>query len=251
MRSVTPITMSDIDVEDGNYLRRVFEQTWQELPLLMLAALLLAVICLPAALLLVLGLPMLAGLAALLGAVPAWTAYCHLAGRVAVQRSTSLSAMPAAFGALYRRSIVLAAPLLALTYLFAAARADSGGAGDDVSLVILTAATAVQFVVLLCAGGVTLQALALLAVFDLPLRSAASNSLLILLAKPWVVLGLVGLAYLLAAAALPLGPSGWLLALVVYALFQVNATLMVSKQLFDAHRDRTAAAHFNREEEAK
>ena len=251
MRSVTPITANDIDVGDGSYLRRVLEQTWQELPLLMLGALLLAAACLPAALLLFFARPALAGAAALLCAVPAWTAYCHLAGRIAVGRSVGLDVMPAACARMYWRSTVLAAPVLLLAYVFAVTRT-SGGALDDVSAlpaIVLTAAETVQGLVLLAAGCATGQALALLAAFDLPLRSAAGNSLLILLARPWMVLGLASLAYLLAAAAWCLGPAAWLLALVVYALFQVNATLMVSKQLLDAQCGRTAAAHANREED--
>jgi hypothetical protein len=244
MRGVTPIAASDIDVADGSYLRRVLGQVWQELPLLMVGALFPALACLPPALLLLSGLPLPAALAALLGAVPAWTAYCHLGSRIAVQRSTGLGVLPAAFGAMYGRSVLLPALPLALAWLLAGARAP---AGAGAAAVLVTAGETVALLVLLAGACAAVQALALVAAFDLPLRQAAANSLLILLAKPWLVLGLASLAYLLAAAAWRIGPAGWLLALGVYTVFQVNATLLVSKQLLDAQQGR-AAAHINREE---
>lgn len=235
----TPIRAGEIDVDDGNYLRRTLELTWHELPLLMQGALLLAAALAPPAILVLLQLPLPAGLAALLCAAPAWTAYCYLAGRLAVGRSTDLRAMLVAFAAYYGRGIVLAAPVLVLACLFWGTP-DLRSPASDTAAILLASARTVQMLALAFAICTTMQALALLALFDLSLRDAAGNALLILLARPWAALGLAGLAYLLLGAALPLGPGAWLLALVLYALFQVNATLMVSKQLLDAQQARRA-----------
>lgn len=246
---IPPVTRGDLDLEDGSFVRRAFTCLWQELPLLMLGALFPAVGCAPAALLLIFDLPWLAGAAALLCAVPAWTAYCRLVSRIAVQRSTSIRALPPAVAAVCGRSIVLAAPLLLLAGWWAAWPSVPQAAPDAGDAVLLTAAAALETAAVLVVFCATMPALSLLAVFDLPVRAAALNSLLILSAKPWVVLGLASLAYLLVAAAVVLGPGGWLPALAVYAVLQTHATLLVSKQLLDAQQRAAVCSH--REEEVK
>ena len=242
MRSVAPLTPTDITIDERSYVRCVLTQIWQELPLLTGGALLFALACLPSLLLLVLGRPGLAALAALFGAVPAWAAYCYLVSCVAAARSTSLADMARAFAALYRRSSLLSIPALGLLYLLQVtqAAASRGVGTGTVSLLLVASATA-QFLILfvVCLG--TLHALALLAAFDLPIRWAVHNSMLVVLARPSVLLGLASLIYLLAAAARLFGPGLLLLAPSLYAPIQVNATLMISRELLTAQRNRSGS----------
>jgi hypothetical protein len=175
-----------------------------------------------------------------------------------MQRSAGLRALPQTLAAVYRRSIVLAAPLLLLSYWWTVTDAFLQTTLPPESAVLSIAAEAATTAVLLVTGCVVALALGLLGAFDLGVRAAEGNSLLILLARPGTVLGLAGLAYLLATVAGVLGPGAWLPALALFASVQTHATLLASKQLLDVRhpvrepvRYPSVAVPSNREEEGK
>ena len=249
MHSIAPLAPTDIKIEERSYVRCVLAQIWQELPLLTGGALLFALACLPSLLLLVFDLPGLAALTGLFAAVPAWAAYCHLVSCVAADRNAGLADMARAFVALYRRSCLLSIPALGLLYLLQVTQAVAGVVSPWTASLLLVASTTAQFLILfvVCLG--TLHALALLAAFDLPVRWAVHNSALVLLVRPSVMLGLASLIYLLAATAWLFGPGLLLLAPILYAPIQVNATLMISRELLTAQRNRRGSVDATQKEE--
>ena len=237
MHSIAPLAPTDIKIEERSYVRCVLAQIWQELPLLTGGALLFALACLPSLLLLVFDLPGLAALTGLFAAVPAWAAYCHLVSCVAADRNAGLADMARAFVALYRRSCLLSIPALGLLYLLQVTQAVAGVVSPWTASLLLVASTTAQFLILF------------VVCLDLPVRWAVHNSALVLLVRPSVMLGLASLIYLLAATAWLFGPGLLLLAPILYAPIQVNATLMISRELLTAQRNRRGSVDATQKEE--
>jgi len=235
MRPVVPARASDIPVRDASYVRVTLAQMWDEAPLFLVGGLLVDLSAVPAILIfLLIGHIPLATVVGLLAVVPAWAGYCYMIGRNALQFKPYLGDFLSAVLHYYGRSCLLGIPfvvllpmvLITLPWL----------AGNPPPLVV-TGIT-LQVIALLVVCMLLSHALPLLACFDLPLRQVAANSLVLVLRWPWVGLGLLSMAFLLALAARWLGFGVWLILPVLFAPFEVNATLMVTKRALEAQRER-------------
>jgi hypothetical protein len=254
MQSLLPLEKSDLDLEDSSFVRSAFTSLWQDLPTLALGAVLPAAAGALSMVLLLLDLPTPAALVALVCGSPTWTAYCRLVCRLATGHSVRLRDLLPTCRDVYWRSITLAAPLLLIAWGFAALPAGDrfavASTEEGVALLLIAAntVTLIALVVSVCAA---MQGLAIVAAFDLPLRTAANNLAIVLLAKPWIVFGMASLAYLLATTAVPMGPAAWLLALIIYTVFQAHATILMSAQLIRVQGNQVPIARTKREDTAK
>lgn len=231
MPAIVAVRAAEISVDDENYVRCTLTQLWEELPLLLCGTLFVALAALPS--LLLLGntrLIPLASLAAALTAAPAWTAYCYLAGRNAVQRKPRLSDFPGALIHYYVRSCLLAIPLALLSTALLATLPGLTGSTP----LLAVSGIVFQMLSLLILFLLGIYAFPLLALFDLSLRQAWTNSLILLLRWPLVATGLGSMVFLLALGARAIGPGAWAILPLILTPFAVNATLMLTKCVLDS-----------------
>jgi len=231
LRPVTPIQAVQIPVADANYVKHTLVQLWDELPLLLVGALLVDLLAVPAALVFVLtGNVPLVSAVSLFTVIPAWSGFCYMVGRNAAQFKPYLGDFLSAFLHYYWRSCLLGIPL---AILLPAVLVTLPWLAKSPPTLVVTGIT-LQVIALLVVCMLLSHALPLLACFDLPLRQVAANSLVLVLRWPWVGLGLLSMAFLLALAARWLGFGVWLILPVLFAPFEVNATLMLTKRALES-----------------
>ncbi len=223
MRPITKVQVELVPTSEADYVSSTFRQSWEELPILLIASLPLG---LAIALLLSYRSVLLVSVASVFALVPAWGALCYVVGRILMQSKPHLADLLSAFLHYYYRECLLALPLGALIVAL------------SIALPCLAVAPPIPVI-----SGITLQVLAflatlmllthavpLLALFDLSLREAWLYSAALLVRWPMVSIGLLSMAFLLALVAYWVGPACWLILPLTFVPFQVNATLMLTKR---------------------
>jgi len=228
MKNIEPLRASDILATDKTYVKQVLTQLWEELPLLLAGGLLVDLVAVPGVLVLLAttNLPLVAVIFALT-AIPAWAGYCYMVSRNAAGFKPRLPDLLRGSVHYYWRSIVLGLPVAAMVPLVALSYS---WLAQDPPVLVVTGIT-LQIIALFMETLWLLHALPLLAGFDLSLKQAATNSLILVLRRPFVAIGLMSMAGLLTLGARALGIGGWLMLPVLWVPFEVNATLMLANQM--------------------
>ncbi|MCE7984295.1 MAG: hypothetical protein DYG89_24235 [Caldilinea sp. CFX5] len=227
---ITPLRTAEISIDDATYVGATLAQLWEEMPLLLLGSLLVAGSIAPGWWLVVTGgVVAPACIGGIFVCAPLWTAYCYLVGRHAVGYKAHLRDLGRAFVHYYRRALVIAIPVAILAILVHIALPVAVQAGS----VLVVAGVTVQVIALCGVILLTLHALPLLALFDLPLRQVWAVSLALVVRWPLVALGLAAMAFLGGSLARLLGLGVWLILPLILTPFVVNATLLLTRQLVD------------------
>jgi hypothetical protein len=234
MRPVIPARASDISITDSNYVLGTLRQLWEELPLLLICALIVSIAGVPIVWAALNGAVLPALLTAVLLLAPLWTACCYAAGRNALGFKPHLADFLSAWWHYYGRSCLLAlVPAAITTLVLLSLPLLVAGAP-----VLAYAGVIVQAIVLLLLILLMLHAFPLLACFDLPLRQVLAYSLSLLLRWPGVAVGLASLLFLLGLATRFIGLAALPLIPLLFAPFNAGATLMLAKRIKDAEETR-------------
>jgi len=227
---IIPIRASQISLEGTNYVKRTLKDLWEELPLLVLGSLLMDLAAVPAVLILFLtrNVP-LASVIGLLTIMPAWVGYCYTIGRNAVGFKLHFGDLLSASLHYYGRSSLLGIPSV---ILLLAVMITLPWLSKDLPMLVVIG-IALQAIALLFSCLLLIHALPLLACFDLSLRQALVNSLILVMRWPIIAVGLLSLSFLLTLAARAIGLGTWLILPLLFAPFEVNATLMLSKRVVE------------------
>lgn len=231
MHPVTPIRVSQILVDGNTYVKRTATQLWGEMPLLLAGALVVDLsAAFPILLFRITGNVPLACAVGLFTCLPAWTGYCYTVGRNTAQFKPRLGDLLSAFFHYYGRSCVLGIPLV---ILLPAALITLPWLAGSPPLLVVTGIT-IQVLALLFSCLLLVHAFPLLACFDLSLRQVWANSLILVMRWPLVAVSLLSMAFLLTLAARTFGLGTWLILPLLFAPFEVNAALMLTKQVVGA-----------------
>lgn len=219
-----PIRLEDVHIEERTYVRFTAELIWSEALRLAVQALLLILAVLPAWWVMMnSGHVPVAALLAWLFPVPLWMAFSHPVGRAATGRSTPWLDVLRLFFTRYPQALFTSLPLfLALNLWVAAANLQ----GSNPPLFV-TAGVVANLGVTLVLAVVTLHALTVQALFDLPVRRSLQYGLALTFRWPTVSFGLLALLWLLTLGARLVGGAAWLLIPALLQPFAVTATLLL------------------------
>ncbi len=234
---LSPLRITDIQIEERTFAHFTFRLIWSEAPLLLLGALLLGLSAVPGWYIWAnLGYVPVVSLLALLGPVPVWTALCYPLGRAATGRIAHVRDTGIAFWHGYGRILWTGLPVLVGLNIWLASLPLLA---QDPPLIVIAGIT-VNFGVTLLLGLVTLFALPVLIMFDLPVVRAWLYGLALALRWPMVSMGNLALAFLLALGARALGMLGWMLLPMVLLPFTVTSALLLMRRGYD--REQAAKA---------
>jgi hypothetical protein len=165
MRPIAAARAAEITITDNNYVASTLRQIWDEMPLLLLSALIVSLVGVPVAWIALNGAIWLALLAAVLLLAPLWNACCYVAGRNALQYHPHAADFLSAWLHYYGRSCLLAlVPALGVTLVLLSLKLLGGSAPAPAYAGVIIQASLLFALILLL-----VHAFPLLAVFDLPL----------------------------------------------------------------------------------
>jgi hypothetical protein len=233
VRPIIPTRASEITITDSNYVVGTLRQFWEELPLLLICALIVSIAGMPMVWIALHGAVLPALLAGVVLLAPLWGALCYVAGRNTLGCKPHLGDFLSAWLHFYARSCLLAlVPALVITLVLVSLPLLVAGAP-----ILGYSGVIVQAIILCALGLLMVHAFPLLALFDLPLRQVWLYSLALVLRWPGVTIGLVSLAFLLGLAARYVGLAALPLVPLVFVPFNASATLMLAKRVKDAASD--------------
>jgi hypothetical protein len=224
---IEPIDASDINLDASRYFGQTLALIWEGLATWLGGALMLGIAALPALFLWLSSdflLPPL--VAAWLAVGPMWTGLCYVVARQALQYPVPLTHVLRAAARYYWRSLLLGLPLMLVLLLLLTTLPVL--ASEPPLIVSVGIGFQLVTFVVLCLLGVF--AFPLLAVFDLTLRQAWVNSLVLFVRWPAAAIGLLGLLGLLVVAGLWFGAVAWLLTPILFGPFAVTASLILAKR---------------------
>jgi|GEM_PF-2860979 len=232
MTSLETITVSDLEWNSTIYVKQTAIQIWEDMPRFLLVSI---VLCLSAILpvLVVLTTGQLAWmLLTVLTFVPAWSAFCYMVGKSSIQVKPCLKHFRVAFFTYFSRSVLVALPIgvFAVVLLLEFSRdLDSASLLVKVGLAVQMSAFA-----LLCIQAMI--AIPMVSLFDLSVVQTWIYSFVLVVQFPIVALGLASLLFLLGLIAVNISPAVWLVVPMIFVPFEVNATLMLTKQRLEAEQ---------------
>jgi uncharacterized membrane protein YesL len=197
---------------------------WEGLPRVILAGVLFSAACFPALLLVLMGWLFPGILLGVLTVGPAWTALCHLIARVLTREPASVLEFLRAFARFYRRSLLLGGALA--VPITAAALTLPALLAPPVSLPVwlgLGADAAGVFFL----GCLYLYAFPIIVLYDVSVRTALRNSLILAARYFANTLGLVAMAVLLVLAASEISYLLMVILPAFWLVFVVNHCRMV------------------------
>lgn len=221
---LVPIRLEDVHIEERTYVRFTTELIWSEALRLTAQGLLLTTSVLPTWWVMMNSGPVpVAALLAWLLPVPLWMAFNYPVGRAATGRTTPWPDVLRTVVTRYPRALLTSLPLLLALNLWVAA---ANLAGSNPPLFV-TAGVVANLGVTMVLAVVTLHALTVQVLFDLPVRRALQYSLALTLRWPTVSFGLLALTWLLTLGARLAGGATWLLIPALLQPFAVTATLLL------------------------
>lgn len=218
------IRLEDVRIDERTYVRFTAELIWSEALRLAVQALFLITFALPAWWVMMNSghVPVAALLAWLLPA-PLWMAFSYPVGRAATGRSTPWLDVLRTFFTRYPQALFTSLPLFLALNLWVAA-ANLQGSNPPW---FVTAGVVANLGVTLVLAVVTLHALTMQVLFDLPVRRSLQYGLALTLRWPTVSFGLLALTWLLTLGARLAGGATWLLIPALLQPFAVTATLLL------------------------
>ncbi len=218
------IRLEDVRIEERTYVRFTAELIWSEALRLAAQALLLITFLLPAWWVMMnSGHVPVAALLAWLLPVPLWMAFGYPVGRAATGRSTPWLDVLRTFFTRYPQALFTSLPLFLALNLWVVA-ANLQGSNPPW---FVTAGVVANLGVTLVLAVVTLHALTMQVLFDLPVRRSLQYGLALTLRWPTVSFGLLALTWLLTLGARLAGGATWLLIPALLQPFAVTATLLL------------------------
>lgn len=219
-----PVRLEDVHIDERTYVRFTAELIWSEALRLTTQALLLITSVLPVWWVMVnSGHVPAASLLAWLLPVPLWMAFSYPVGRAATGRSTPWRDVLRMFLTRYPQTLLTSLPLLLALNLWVAA-ANLQGSNPPL---FVTAGVVANLGVTMVLAVVTLHALTVQTLFELPVRRALQYGLALTLRWPTVSFGLLALTWLLTLGARLAGGATWLLIPALLQPFAVTATLLL------------------------
>ena len=219
-----PIRLEEVHIDERTYVRFTAELIWSEALRLATQAVLLITAVLPAWWVMVNSGPVpIASLWAWLLPVPMWAAFSHPVGRAATGRSTPWPDVLRTFATRYPQALLTSLPLLLVLNLWVAA-ANLQGSHPPL---FVTAGVVANLGMTMVLAVVTLHALTVQVLFDLPVQRAWQYGLALTLRWPTVSFGLLALTWLLTLGARLAGGATWVLIPALLQPFAVTATLLL------------------------
>ena len=219
-----PIRLANVHIDERTYVRFTAALIWSEALRLAVQALFLTASGLPVWWVLRnSGHVPVAALLAWLLPVPLWMAFSYPVGRAATGRATPWLDVLRTFFTRYPQALFTSLPLVLALNLWVAA-ANLQGSNPPL---FVTAGIFANLGVTLVLAVVTLHALTVQVLFDLPVRRSLQYGLALTLRWPIVSFGLLALTWLLTLGARLAGGAAWLLIPALLQPFAVTATLLL------------------------
>lgn len=235
---LSPLRLSEILVDEHSYARFTGLLIWHEAPLLLLGAVGMGLASVPAWYIWAnMGYVPVVSLLVLTGPLPLWTALCYPLGRAATGRPARLGDLGRALWTGYTRILLTGLPALLLLNLWVAA---TSLLSPQTPVPVLAGVT-VHLGVAVAMGLITIFALPVLILFNVPVHRAWLYGMALTFRWPMVSLGLLALAFLLGLGARALGMMGWLLLPGILLPFTVTATLLLMRRGYERERAQQTA----------
>lgn len=225
-----PIRVAEISITDANFLRALWEQSKQELGLLLVGSLVVSALLFPVMVLLVLEWRWAAFLWGATVAPTALAGYSYLLGRNSAGYTPRLTDLMSAARVYARRAVWTCLPLTIVTVTTAISLPALNLSPPWPVVAAVTANCALVFLATL----VTIYALPLLVLFDLQPRHAWRTAALLVARWPYLAFGLAAWLFLLARAGQWLGPGVAATIPFLFMQIAVNTTMMLAKRTASA-----------------